>query len=635
MDDRNASSCRKPLAVDDARVGGMQCDANEASLTSPSVDLMLKVEKAERRLHEIVVAEVAVVLDEMVATVVRSVTFACVHGRRHSYTSKQKADLVAAVENMKAEYPERPVEELLRMVRTSTQALVQATQLKKWSTHPADRKRGPKVNTEFEEAVLGELVFTSLMRVDSEDKAVVVANVIYHQDVILIAAKKVLSSPSFRDDAKLQKLKLSRSWVAGWLRRNALRKRRVTATAKELPPPEVVQVRMMNIQRVIIDGAYTAADVLNGDETGMVFGAQPRYQYVSRDASRAVVPESDEKSRFTTFVYGNAEGEIKPSFSIIKCSAKNPADLFGTRVIPSLHCEPGFRATDGWMLKLWQKDVTLPNEKRADERKKYRRPYLIHAVTGDVITCQNNAWMDSIGVIMLIELVVGPSLQGRNGIMIWDNCAPHKVAAVREACDAFNLRVETLPPKMTDQLQVMDLVVNGPLKAAIRKMRAQKLFTYFQEWKIRRLAAAVSKTDSPPFKPPAAKLAEGLQAVLSCMSSVLRSPTCKESIAKCFVRVGLWPRKDTQFVVYSSHVKAGTMSLVSPSEKAIIAEECDENCELTTFGEIATGFETEHRYDHACEVVELEEDGQEPEGGAEVEEVDEQENEMLWNEEDM
>ena len=77
------------------------------------------------------------------------------------------------------------------------------------------------------------------------------------------------------------------------------------------------------------------------------------------------------------------------------------------------------------------------------------------------------------------------------------------------------------------------------------------------------------------------------------------------------------------------------MSLVSPSEKAIIAEECDENCELTTFGEIATGFETEHRYDHACEVVELEEDGQEPEGGAEVEEVDEQENEMLWNEEDM
>ena len=54
--------------------------------------LMLKVEKAERRLHEIVVAEVAVLLDEIVAAVVRSVTFACVRGSRHSYTLKQKGE---------------------------------------------------------------------------------------------------------------------------------------------------------------------------------------------------------------------------------------------------------------------------------------------------------------------------------------------------------------------------------------------------------------------------------------------------------------------------------------------------------------------------------------------------------------
>ena len=30
----------------------------------------------------------------------------------------------------------------------------------------------------------------------------------------------------------------------------------------------------------------------------------------------------------------------------------------------------------------------------------------MHAVTGDVVIYQNNAWMDTIGVIMLIELVV-------------------------------------------------------------------------------------------------------------------------------------------------------------------------------------------------------------------------------------
>jgi len=524
---------------------------------------------------------------------------------------------------------------VLRMVHTVTKTSVQHTQLRKWSSTPVGQKRGPKVNSAFEEAALGELVFTSLMKVDSEEKAVVIANVIYHQDVILLAARKVMSSPPFRDDEKLQKLKLSRCWVAGWLRRNALRKRRVTAQVKQLPPPEVVQARMAEIQQAIIDGAYAASDVLNGDETGIIFGAQPKYQYVGADAQRASAPESDDKSRFTTFVFGNAQGEIQPSFSIIKCSAKNPADLSGTRVLANLHSEPGFRVTDGWVLNVWQKDVRLPDEKRVEQTKTYRRPYLMHSVTKDVVTCQNNAWMDTVGVIMLIELVVGPSLQGRNGMMIWDNCGAHNVGAVREVCDAFNLRVESLPPKMTDQLQVMDLVVNGPLKAAIRKVRAQKLFLYFQDWKIRRLAAAASMSALPPFKPPAPKVAEGLHCVLSCMNSTLRSPVCMQSIAKCFVRVGLWPNRDGRFLEYTSHFKGGSMTLVHPSEKAVVAEDNDASCELTSFGEIATAFETEKRYEHACEVVELEVDGQETEREAEVEEVDDQENEMLWNDEDM
>lgn len=36
---------------------------------------------------------------------------------------------------------------------------------------------------------------------------------------------------------------------------------------------------------------------------------------------------------------------------------------------------------------------------------------------------------------------------------------------------------------MTDIFQVMDLAVNGPLKASIRRMRPQSLFAYFQYWK--------------------------------------------------------------------------------------------------------------------------------------------------------
>ena len=132
----------------------------------------------------------------------------------------------------------------------------------------------------------------------------------------------------------------------------------MTAQVKQLPPPEVVQVRMAEIQQAIIDGAYAASDVLNGDETGMIFGVQPKYQYVSADAQRASAPESDDKSRFTTFVLGNAQGD------------KNPIDLSGTRVIANLHSEPGFRVTDGWVLKVWQKDVRLSDEKRVEQKRR-------------------------------------------------------------------------------------------------------------------------------------------------------------------------------------------------------------------------------------------------------------------------
>ena len=197
---------------------------------------------------------------------------------------------------------------------------------------------------ENEEAVLGELVFTSLMKVDSEEKAVIVANLIYSYDVIARAARSVTQVPRFQDDEKLQKLKISRTWVSNWLRRNAMRRRRVTAHSKQLPSPELVQARMAEIQKVVIDGKYDATEVFNGDETGMVFGAQPKYQYLGSNADRATVPDADDKSRFTSFVFANAKGEVKPTFNIIKCSTKNAADFTGTRVVGNLLAEPGFGA---------------------------------------------------------------------------------------------------------------------------------------------------------------------------------------------------------------------------------------------------------------------------------------------------
>ena len=65
--------------------------------------------------------------------------------------------------------------------------------------------------------------------------------------------------------------------------------------------------------------------------------------------------------------------------------------------------------------------------------------------------------MDTVGVMMLVELVLGPEAKRKRGkaLMIWDNCGCHKVAAVRAVFEEWGVDVMELPPKMTDMLQVM------------------------------------------------------------------------------------------------------------------------------------------------------------------------------------
>lgn len=75
--------------------------------------------------------------------------------------------------------------------------------------------------------------------------------------------------------------------------------------------------------------------------------------------------------------------------------------------------------------------------------------------------------------------------------------------------------MEELPPKMTHILQVVDLGVNGPLKASTRRMSIRNLLTYFQDWKIRCPTAAAAHSSLPCFSPPKPnKLADDIHTLL-------------------------------------------------------------------------------------------------------------------------
>ena len=277
----------------------------------------------------------------------------------------------------------------------------------------------------------------------------------------------------------VNKLAFTHPWIVGWLGRNLLRRRRITNTEKKLPPPAQIQAVLQDIQSTIMKGEYTPDEVGNGDETGIFFGAGPKNQYVPGEARRGTMPASDEKARFTDFLWGDSAGDMGEVFSIIKCTAKGP-DLRNTRVLQNLQQQRGFTESDGWKLMQWQRELAL-KVKKAMVTRVYlvTRPYLIHEATGHVITIQHRAWMDSVGVAILFDLVIGPHYKKKRGkaLLVWDNCGPHKVDAVKAVATEWGIELKTLPPNMTDALQVMDLLVNAPLKAAIRSARTRQIFT--------------------------------------------------------------------------------------------------------------------------------------------------------------
>jgi hypothetical protein len=162
---------------------------------------------------------------------------------------------------------------------------------------------------------------------------------------------------------------------------------------------------MQDIQEVQKQYNIAAEYVVNLDETGIFYGAAPKYIFEAHGARSCAIPDHDEKSRFTVELAAAGDGNILPYFIVIKCSVpsgSNPYDFGSMRVIHNLHTEPAFNASAGWSLKKWEGFKTTRRKKNGQpvqqgEEFEHVRLYLQH-VDGHVITCQPKAWMDTGGL---------------------------------------------------------------------------------------------------------------------------------------------------------------------------------------------------------------------------------------------
>jgi hypothetical protein len=114
-------------------------------------------------------------------------------------------------------------------------------------------------------------------------------------------------------DPLTRDLKFTSRWVFGALRRKNLVRKRVTTCLKSEPSTKEIHAHMKeHIHKVIEEHDLNSSHVFNSDETGVRWAEQIKYQYVPKDAHRAIAPPGDETGRFTALLGSNGSGDMLP-----------------------------------------------------------------------------------------------------------------------------------------------------------------------------------------------------------------------------------------------------------------------------------------------------------------------------------
>ena len=394
-------------------------------------------------------------------------------------------------------------------------------------------------------------------------------SVVYTYAIIIQAAKVTQASERWCNEDKVNSLMFSSKWVRKFLNRANMRRRKITTDDKVIPTDEEIR-RIMNIgQQMYKDFGHTKDTVINMDETAFTYAIGPEHMYCPPDQNRAQnigVPNT--KLRITAVVAVSGNGDFVPLFIIIKhsvSSAERP-DQSSMRVIRDLHKkDDGYGVSDGWELILWSRELAIKGV--TEIHKCY---YIINIHKGHVITSQYKAWNDTVRMIMWLETIIEPLKLRLGKLMIWfDNCGCHKTSMVDDVIGELDVQIACLPPNMTGVLQVLDLVVNGPLKAHTRNLRGSRIVECFQSFAksfADELAKNIEDRVIPVFEPPKPDMMQSITDLFDLMADGFKLPKFVDGVKRSFVSTGCVPYDESdllnpKFVEYSKHKICGTMKV--------------------------------------------------------------------------
>lgn len=277
------------------------------------------------------------------------------------------------------------------------------------------------------------------------------------------------------------------------------------------------------------------------DETAFTYAIGPEFMFVPTDQSRAQnIGIPNMKLRITAVVSVFANGQFAPLMILIKhsiSSLERPDQSRMTVVRDLYKKDDGFGEKDGWKLILWEKERTIGGNTAV-----HKCYYIINDDTGEVITSQYKAWNDTVRMIMWLETVIKPLKEKLGKLLIWfDNCGCHKTASVDDVINSLQIHVACLPPNMTGILQVLDLVVNGPLKAHSRKLRGFRIVACFQEFAQRYEVETHKRPEDRilhVFEPPKPSMLQGITDLFELFATGFKEPKFQAGIVRSFVSTG-------------------------------------------------------------------------------------------------
>ena len=196
--------------------------------------------------------------------------------------------------------------------------------------------------------------------------------------------------------------------------------------------------------------------------------------------------------------------------------------------------------------------------------------YLKHRLSGCIITSQFKAWNDTVRMAMYIDLILKPLAEKHGGkFFLWmDNVSSHKVDLLEAIFKEANVEVGYFPPNMTQFLQVLDLIINGPLKAHVRRKRGENILQYFIHYKQLYNAEMDKPEDErtmPKWSPPKPTVQECILELINVMyddeESTFNEERFQHKVQSTFLATGTLPREDGSFVKFTYKPSGGTTSV--------------------------------------------------------------------------